>query len=83
MSQENKDRLAKDDWKRQTYITGATLGAFLGFLSAYLFAREAAADNAEEDARPDIPPSVLLGLALSTISLLRQIVESARKEKKK
>lgn len=69
------------NWKSRTYVMGILLGAAMGLLSAYLFAREAE-DEQQDDERPEIPPSVLLGLALSALTLVRQIAESARKGKK-
>lgn len=65
-------------WKSQMYLMGAIIGGILGFLSAYMFAREAEDAN-ETDERPEVPPTVLLGLALSMISLVRQIAETGRK----
>ena len=81
MLQRNNNR-STGDWKTQTYVIGALLGAAMGFLSAYLFAKEAE-DNAEDDERPKVPPSALLGLALSVIGVVRQISEVGRKENKK
>lgn len=69
-----------DAWKRQTYILGTFLGSALGFLSAYMFTREAA-DTLEAEDTPEIPPTVLLGIALSILSLIRQIAETGRKKK--
>jgi hypothetical protein len=81
MSQRNNNRPAVD-WKTQTYLIGALLGAAMGFLSAYLFAKEAE-DDPENDERPKVPPSAMLGLALSVIGVVRQISEVGRKESKK
>ncbi|MGJ3241302.1 MAG: hypothetical protein ACFE0Q_21525 [Anaerolineae bacterium] len=80
-SDQDKPISQKMNWKTQTYMIGAVVGAVMGLLSAYLFAQEAedASDN-KEDA-PDIPASVLLGLALSALSFVRQIAESGRKKR--
>lgn len=77
--QDSDDKRAQ--WKTRSYALGTLIGAALGFLSAYLFAREAE-ENDEIDDQPDIPPSVLLGLALSIVSLIRQIAEMGRGKKK-
>lgn len=69
------------NWKTRTYIIGTILGAVTGLVSAYLFAREAE-NSSEEGERPEIPPSALLGLALSALSLMRQISETGKKKKK-
>jgi len=69
------------NWKTRTYVIGTILGAVTGLLSAYLFAREAE-NSTEEGERPEIPPSALLGLALSALSLVRQISETGKKKKK-
>jgi len=60
---------------------GAVLGAVMGFLSAYLFAQEAEDASDDKEASPEIPASAFLGLALSAISLVRQIAETGRKKK--
>ncbi|MDQ7027712.1 MAG: hypothetical protein Q9P44_19390 [Anaerolineae bacterium] len=81
MTEQNNKR-PKMSWKTQTYMLGAFLGAAIGFLSAYFFAQEAE-ENTENDECPKVPPSTMLGLALSAISLVRQISEVGKKEKKK
>ncbi|MEL6307590.1 MAG: hypothetical protein AAFR81_06755 [Chloroflexota bacterium] len=70
------------NWKMQVYVIGTAIGTLLGFFSAYLFAQEAE-DNAEGDEQPDIPASAMLGLALSVITVVRQIAETPRKKKDK
>lgn len=67
-------------WQRKIYLMGTFVGGALGFFSAYLFAREAE-DSLTEDEKPEVAPSVLLGLALSILSLVRQIAEVGRKNK--
>lgn len=70
------------NWKTRIYIIGTLIGTALGFFSAYLFAQEAEADtDGEED--PEIQPVALLGVALSVITVVRQIAESGRKKKDK
>jgi hypothetical protein len=71
-------------WRTQLYVLGAAIGAAMGFLSAYLFAKEAAQDaDADAESRPEISPTALLGLALSVITLVRQIAETGRKKDSK
>lgn len=71
-------------WKTRLYVVGAVIGAAMGFLSAYLFAKEAAQDQDPNDrSRPEMPPTALLGLALSVLTLVRQIAESGRKKDNK
>lgn len=76
----NQNQENAPNWKSQTYAVGALIGASLGFMSAYLFTREAENDGNDEE-RPEVPPTVLLGIALSALSLIRQIAETARKKK--
>lgn len=78
MTEQNNEEIKKSNWRTQTYILGGVLGAVMGFLSAYLFAKEAEDDNEE---RPKIAPTTLLGLALSALSLIRQIAETGKKDK--
>ena len=81
MSQQNRPR-PKLNWKTQTYVIGVLFGAVMGFLSAYLFAQEAE-DEIEDEQRPKIPPTRILTLATAAMSLVRQIAESASKDRKK
>lgn len=69
-------------WRKQLYAVGASLGALAGFFAAYLFSREAENDPADDEV-PDIPPSVLFGLLLSILALIRQIGETGQKNRKK
>ena len=78
MSQSNK---ANSNWKSQLYIVGVALGGVLGFLSAYLFAREAENEAEQEGQRPDVSPIALLGLATSTLSLVRLFAQTAKVDK--
>jgi hypothetical protein len=79
MSQEQENQ-AKASWKSQLYILGTVLGAILGLFSAYLFAGQAEED-AENDERPKVSPIILLGMATSILSLVRQIAETGKKPK--
>ena len=81
MTEQNK-QTDKASWKTQTYFLGAILGAVMGFLSAYLFAKEAEDDEANDE-RPKVAPTTLLGLALSALSLIRQIAETGKKDKER
>lgn len=80
---EQNNETNKPNWKNQTYLFGAILGAVMGFLSAYLFAKEAEDDEDTDDERPKIAPTTLLGLALSALSLIRQIAETGKKDKER
>lgn len=80
MSQTNQET-KKPTWKAKTYIIGSIIGAGMGFLSAYLFAKEAEDVAEDKDEGPDIPPTALLGLVLSIVTLIRQIAETGRKNK--
>ena len=77
--QKQEEQRKWNTWQRQIYVMGTFVGGALGFFSAYLFAREAE-DSMNEDEKPEVPPTVLLGLALSILSLIRQIGEVGRKK---
>jgi gas vesicle protein len=81
MTEQNNEETKKPDWKKQTYLFGGIVGAIMGVLSAYLFAKEA--EDESENERPKIPPTTLLGLALSALSLIRQIAETGKKDKER
>ena len=79
MSQDKKNQAS---WKTQLYVVGVAIGAVLGFLSAYLFAQEAEPDVIEEGKeRPEVSPIAVLGLATSTLALVRTIAETGKKPK--
>ena len=77
-------RLTQQDvgsgWKARTYIGGLLLGTTLGLLAAHLFIR---AGEENETGQPE-PPSTgtLIGITLSLITVLRQIAESGKQDKK-
>ena len=80
MFNQNDDAQAKSNWKTQVYLVGAGVGAVMGFLSAYLFAKEAEDSADDKEKQPDVSPITLLGLALSVMTLVRQIGETGRKK---
>lgn len=78
----NQTNNKKFTWKTQLYMLGAGVGTILGFLSAYLFTREVEnSGELDEDQRPEIPPSALLGMALSVLTVVRKIAETAKTDK--
>lgn len=79
----NEQEVAKSTWRRQLYVIGGVVGAVLGVISAYVFAKEVEDPNDTEDNAPEVPPTALLGLAISTVTLIRQIAEAGRKKKGK
>jgi hypothetical protein len=78
MSQSNK---TNPNWKGQLYIVGLGLGAVIGFLSAYLYAREAETEAEQEGQRPEVSPIAMLGLATSTLSLVRMFAQTPKQQK--
>lgn len=78
---DKKENVINDNWKRRNYAIGALTGAAMGFLSAYMFTQEAE-KSANENERPDLAPTTLISLALSVLGLVRQIAESGKKKKK-
>ena len=78
MSQSNK---TNPNWKSQLYIVGLAVGGVIGFLSAYLYAREAENEAEQEGQRPEVSPIALLGLATSTLSLVRMFAQTPKQQK--
>ena len=81
-NRENED-MKKVRWQTKLYVMGTAFGAMFGLLSAYLFAREAEVAADDTDELPKVPASTLLGLALSAITLIRQISDMGRKKEDK
>lgn len=72
----------QSNWKRQFYLVGASVGSLLGFLTAYMYTREVEnAEDINDEERPELPPATLLGLAVSVITVIRQIAEAGSKSK--
>lgn len=78
----NRNQNTDDSWKMKAYAIGLIGGSLMGLLSAYLFNR-AAEENREEGEAISVSTTTLIGLALSAMSLIRQIAESGRKKQKK
>jgi H+/Cl- antiporter ClcA len=72
------------DWKTRAYTLGAVVGLAFGLIAAYLFARAAEEETAETGAKqPEkIKSTRLMSVSLAALSLMRQITELGRKDKK-
>ena len=64
---------------RQVVLTGAAVGAVFGLIASHLYAR-AAEDSDNPEAR-SISASQLLGVLLTALGLLRQIIELGKPKK--
>ncbi len=69
------------NWKTRTYIIGGLAGTVIGILSSYLLARAVEEDPDTED-KVQIPTRTMLSLALAVVSLIRQIAEASKPDKK-
>lgn len=69
-----------DSWRNRNYLMGIIAGGLMGLISAYLFNRSA--DEAADGEAQDISTTTMIGIALSAITLVRQIAESNRPRKK-
>jgi hypothetical protein len=69
-----------DSWRNRNYILGVIVGGLMGVVSAYLFNRSA--DEGNDDEVQEISTPAMIGIALSAITLVRQIAESNRPRKK-
>lgn len=73
-------RRKDDSWRNRNYLLGVIVGGLMGVVSAYLFNRSA--DEANDDEVQEISTPAMIGIALSAITLVRQIAESNRPRKK-
>ena len=73
-------RRSDDSWRNRNYILGVIVGGLMGVVSAYLFNRSA--EEAGDDEAQEISTPAMIGIALSAITLVRQIAESNRPRKK-
>jgi len=73
-------RQSDDSWRNRNYILGVIVGGLMGVVSAYLFNRSS--DEANDDEVQEISTPAMIGIALSAITLVRQIAESNRPRKK-
>jgi hypothetical protein len=73
-------RRSDDSWRNRNYILGVIVGGLMGIVSAYLFNRSA--DEGSDDEVQEISTPAMIGIALSAITLVRQIAESNRPRKK-
>ena len=73
-------RQGGDSWRNRNYLMGLLFGALMGVVSAYLFNRSA--EEAADGEKQEISTPAMIGIALSAITLIRQIAESNRPKKK-
>ena len=69
------------NWKIQTYGMGVVGGVLFGLIAAYLYARAAEEDVASGDKSQQLSTAQLIGLALTTLGLIRQIAEAGKVKK--
>lgn len=69
------------NWKIQTYGMGVVGGVLFGLIAAYLYARAAEEDVARGDKPQQLSTAQLIGLALTTLGLIRQIAEAGKVKK--
>jgi len=69
-----------DSWRNRNYLLGAVIGGLMGMVSAYLFNRSA--DESDDGEAQQISTPAMIGIAISAITLIRQIAESNRPRKK-
>jgi hypothetical protein len=74
-------RRPDDSWRNRNYLLGIVVGGVMGMVSAYLFNRSAE-EAAGDDEVQQISTPAMIGIALSAITLVRQIAESNRPRKK-
>lgn len=73
-----------ENWKSQVYIMGGIIGTIFGLLSAYLFARAAEEDAARNGGVPEkIGTMQIISTSLAGLTLIRQIAELGKPNKKK
>ncbi len=63
------------NWKLTAYATGILGGAAIGILAAILYTRSAEASLEHGGKRPEIGTMSIIGLTISLINVIRQIVE--------
>ena len=62
-------------WKLITLAAGVGAGALFGGAVAFLYARTAEATMVNKGRRPQVSTMSMIGLSISAISLVRQIVQ--------
>jgi hypothetical protein len=80
IQQKNPDN---DNWKLVAYLIGIMGGAVLGALAARLYTQAVASSELDHGKRPEISTMAILGLSVSLIGIVRQIVELGTEKKKK
>jgi hypothetical protein len=71
LSADKKD----NSWKITAYAAGVIGGAVVGILAAVLYTRSAEASLENNGRRPEIGTMSVIGLTISLINIIRQIVE--------
>lgn len=72
-----------DNWKRQSYIFGLSLGTLVGLIAAYLYNRAADEDAVRKGGKPEhISTGQMISLSLATLGIIRQITELGKSPKK-
>ncbi|RMG82434.1 MAG: hypothetical protein D6712_14640 [Chloroflexi bacterium] len=72
------DNPTASEWKRNTYMFGAFLGAVFGILAAYFYARAAEEEVQRTGRKSAVPTRQILGLGVSALTLIRQITEMGK-----
>jgi ABC-type Mn2+/Zn2+ transport system permease subunit len=67
-------------WKLIAYATGIAGGAAFGGLVALLYTRTAETTRTKKGVVPKINTMSMIGLSISLISLMRQIIELGRED---
>lgn len=69
-------------WKVVAYLIGVLGGALFGALAAMLYTRAVASSELDHGKRPEISTMAIIGLSVSLIGIVRQIVELGTEKKR-
>lgn len=75
-----RPRRQDESWRNRNYLMGIVAGGILGMVTAYLFNRSA--DEAADDEVSEVSTPAMIGIAISAVTLIRQIAESNRPRKR-
>ncbi|TVR21886.1 MAG: hypothetical protein EA396_07045 [Anaerolineaceae bacterium] len=71
-----------DNWKNRVYVNGLVIGGVIGLVGAYLYARAAEEDAGRNGGVPTkLQTGQIISLALTILSLIRQIAETGKPKK--